>query len=800
MFTDKDYDFQQVDGDMDMFPMLEELDAKDPLAQQIVASARANRKRKRSRDEEEEEMSDDEKAVKRFLKDLDSEDSKGKKKKEKKDKREKKKENNKDKKTADQKSAASNDKASKEVAKSGKTQKEAKIATSEKQESQKSKKQGKNEAENKGENTSKKDTKQQKQQKATEEKKSCDTKQWEDMGVCEEICKALSDKGFSTPTPVQAASLPEAIQNMRDLVAAADTGSGKTLAFGIPIVQRLVQQAKQRKNEENDNSEDTTNGKDTEESEKFMKALILAPTRELAIQVTHHIIAITKYTDIKVVTIVGGMSAEKQIRLLSKRPEIVVATPGRYWELVSDQAVHVSDMRGVEFLVLDEADRMVQDGHFPELSSILSLLYSQQETDPEKHVKRRQTFLFSATISLATKYRKKFGAKIKNQSGDDTIVEKLMDLIKFNSDEPDKKKNRKNKKKKKQENALKPHFIDLTSPNKLVSTLSEYRISCVIEEKDLYVYYCTQTPRLRSLRTLVFVNSITCVKRLVSILTLLGIVVYPLHSKMQQRQRLKNLDRFTEATTPILMVATDVASRGLDIPQVDLVIHYQMPRTREIYIHRCGRTARAQASGTSIALMAPEDYGTYTAVRPKDGSITSYPIEQNLVDGLKPRIALAKKIDQKVHAYNKQYADEAWLKKVGISAEVMDRDDDDSDSDDEKPKKKKRKTSQDNVIMTDPDMDHEEISERQFLQKRYRLEVEGLKKELKRIITSTVAPQGRGISHKFITYNPNIMTSAVTTASTCPYLATSATAAPVVTTLIDRKKLKGVKREKRAKR
>ncbi|RMB98790.1 hypothetical protein DUI87_25009 [Hirundo rustica rustica] len=425
-----------------------------------------------------------------------------------------------------------------------------------------------------------------------------DVSAWKDLFVPEPVLQALSCLGFSAPTPIQALALPSAIRDNMDVLGAAETGSGKTLAFAIPMIHSVLQWQKSNNSttrndsvsKESHQHHDETRWESEDEAEKVthqqvedsrdeddasfttgcvkvlenvefnsddethtvdshkkrpLLGLVLTPTRELAVQVKHHIDAVAKFTGIKTAILVGGMAAQKQERVLNRKPEIVIATPGRLWELVKERHPHLSNLRQLRCLVIDEADRMVEKGHFLELSQLLEILNDSQYNP------RRQTFVFSATLTLVhqipTRVLQKKNAKKMDKK---TKLELLMEKVGIKG---------------------KPKVIDLTRKEATVETLTETRIHCNTNEKDYYLYYfLLQYPG----RTMVFANSIDCVKRLSSLLTILNCDPLPLHANMHQKQRLKNLERFAERESCVLLT-TDVAARGLDIPNVQHVIHYQ---------------------------------------------------------------------------------------------------------------------------------------------------------------------------------------------------------------------------------
>ncbi|KAF6129650.1 DEAD-box helicase 24 [Phyllostomus discolor] len=338
--------------------------------------------------------------------------------------------------------------------------------------------------------------------------------------------------------------------------------------------------------------------------------LVLTPTRELAVQVKQHVDAVARFTGIKTAILVGGMSTQKQQRMLNRQPEIVVATPGRLWELVKEKHPHLSDLRQLRCLVIDEADRMVEKGHFAELSQLLEML-SDSQYNP-----KRQTLVFSATLTLvhqapARILHKKHTKKIDKTAKLDLLVQKIG-------------------------MRGRPKVIDLTRKEATVETLTETKIHCENDEKDLYLYYfLMQHPG----RTLVFANSISCIKRLSGLLKVLDIMPLTLHACMHQKQRLRNLEQFAHLEDCVLL-ATDVAARGLDIPKVQHVIHYQVPRTSEIYVHRSGRTARAANEGLSLMLIGPEDMINFKKIYKtlkKDEDIPFFPVQTKYMDAVKVR-------------------------------------------------------------------------------------------------------------------------------------------------------------------
>ncbi|NWH32967.1 DDX24 helicase, partial [Chloropsis hardwickii] len=528
-----------------------------------------------------------------------------------------------------------------------------------------------------------------------------DVSAWKDLFVPEPVLQALSYLGFSAPTPIQALALPSAIRDNMDVLGAAETGSGKTLAFAIPMIHSVLQWQKSNNSttrndsvsKESHQHHDETRWENEDEAEKLthqqaedsgdeddasfttgcvkvlenvefdsndatrtvdsdkkrpLLGLVLTPTRELAVQVKHHIDAVAKFTGIKTAILVGGMAAQKQERVLNRKPEIVIATPGRLWELVKERHPHLSNLRQLRCLVIDEADRMVEKGHFLELSQLLEILNDSQYNP------RRQTFVFSATLTLVhqtpTRVLQKKNAKKMDKK---TKLELLMEKVGIKG---------------------KPKVIDLTRKEATVETLTETRIHCNTNEKDYYLYYfLLQYPG----RTMVFANSIDCVKRLSSLLTILNCDPLPLHANMHQKQRLKNLERFAERESCVLLT-TDVAARGLDIPNVQHVIHYQVPRTSELYVHRSGRTARAAHEGLSLLLIGPEDLINFRKIYKtleKSEELPFFPVDAKCMNSIKERMNLARQIEKAEFFNSRAKQHNSWLQQAAEALE-MDLDDD----------------------------------------------------------------------------------------------------------------------------
>lgn len=445
------------------------------------------------------------------------------------------------------------------------------------------------------------------------------------------LLKGLRMLNFQKPTKIQELTIPVAMRGNQDILGAAETGSGKTLAFGIPIINKIISIKERKKVGEN------------EEFSKPLYCLVVTPTRELAIQIKNHLQAVCKFTDIRISVLVGGMASEKQKRILKKCPEIVVATPGRLWEMIEEGESHLSKVSNIRYLVIDETDRMLEKGHFAELTQILSLVNS----NPDR---KRQTFVFSATLTMIHDAPKRLILK-KKKVKVIQAKQKLESFVKLIG-------------------MKEPKVFDITKKTAVVDTLTETQILCNNEEKDSYLYYFLL---MHPGRTLVFCNSIDCVRRLRNILELLEChPLSSLHASMQQRQRLKNLERFEQSDHGILL-ATDVAARGLDIKRIEHVIHFQVPHTAETYVHRSGRTARAENEGLSLLLISPHEgtqYKRMCKTLNKEQVLPTFPTNYKIFKLIKERVTLAHSIAQLEHKLTRRNAENCWLQNTAKEMDV----------------------------------------------------------------------------------------------------------------------------------
>jgi ATP-dependent RNA helicase RhlE len=344
------------------------------------------------------------------------------------------------------------------------------------------------------------------------------------------LLRAVADQGYATMTPIQAKAIPIVLQG-RDVMGAAQTGTGKTAAFSIPLLQRML------KHETASMSP----------ARHPVRALVLAPTRELADQVAANVKTYAKHTQLRSMVVFGGIDMKPQTLELKKGVEVLIATPGRLLDHIEAKNCVLNQ---VEYVVLDEADRMLDIGFLPDLQRILSYLPRQ-----------RQTLLFSATFSPEIK-------KLAQSYLQDPVT------------------------------------VEVARPNATASTVEQRFYSVTSDDKRQAV---CQILRERSLKqAIVFVNSKLGAARLARSFERDGLRTAALHGDKSQDERLKALEAFKQGETEVL-VATDVAARGLDIADLPAVFNFDVPFNAEDYIHRIGRTGRAGASGLAVTLVTRDD-------------------------------------------------------------------------------------------------------------------------------------------------------------------------------------------------
>ncbi|KAI1440635.1 DEAD-domain-containing protein [Annulohypoxylon stygium] len=469
-----------------------------------------------------------------------------------------------------------------------------------------------------------------------------DLSAWVSLGLSPSILGSLEKLKFSKPTSIQEAAIPQILAG-HDVIGKASTGSGKTLAFGIPIVEKWLDLSE----EKGENASDA--------SHKIPLTLVLSPTRELAHQLTDHIknLCAGLPTSPYVCSVTGGLSVYKQQRQLAKA-DIVIGTPGRLWEVLSSSSELMNSFKGIQYLVVDEADRLLTEGHFKEAAEIFNALDRVEEDEDEEDERTpspRQTLVFSATFHKGLQQKLAGKGRYDLMSQQDSM-EYLLKKLNFRED--------------------KPKFIDVNPVSQMAEGLKEGLVECGAMEKDLYLYALLLL--YPNVRTLVFTNSISSVRRSAPMLQNLNLQTNPLHSQMPQKARLRSVERFTGAKQgqSSILVATDVAARGLDIPGVDLVVHYHVPRAADVYVHRSGRTARADKTGLSILLCAPEEVvptrrliakvHSSSGKKSKNFFVQTLDMDRKLVNRLKPRITLAKKIADAGLAKEKGNKEDDWMR------------------------------------------------------------------------------------------------------------------------------------------
>ena len=488
-----------------------------------------------------------------------------------------------------------------------------------------------------------------------------DLSRWVPLDLSSQMLSSIGRLKFAKPTAIQARAIPH-IMNGHDVIGKAATGSGKTLAFGIPIVESWLAKA--------------AADKKADETRKPI-ALILSPTRELAHQISDHLkqLCAGLTTSPYICSVTGGLAIQKQQRQLEKA-DIIIATPGRMWEVMSSGKAVLESLRGIEFLVVDEADRLLKDGQFKEAEEILKALdrtetteNDDDESDDETQRNHRQTLVFSATFNKALQ-QKLAGKARYNLLADTESLEYLLKKLNFREE--------------------RPKFVDTNPVSQMAENLKEGLIQCGDLEKDLYLYSVLLLQPTQ--RALVFTNSINTVRRLTPFLQNLNLPAFALHSDMEQKARLRSIERFKageggSSSTPSvssassILIATDVAARGLDIPNIDLVIHYHVPRSADDYVHRSGRTARAASSGVSVLLCGPKEAvptqrliakvhaaaaAAANTSRAKLASagvgVSTIDIDRRLVSHLRPRVVLAKKIAETAIAKERGAKEDDWMR------------------------------------------------------------------------------------------------------------------------------------------
>lgn len=347
---------------------------------------------------------------------------------------------------------------------------------------------------------------------------------FKELDLIEPILKALQQTGYTTPTPIQEQAIPVLLKG-KDLLGCAQTGTGKTAAFAIPLIQRLYQS----------------------DHKKGIKALILTPTRELAIQIGENFDQYARYTGVKHAVIFGGVPQKAQVDALKRGVQVLIATPGRLLDLQSQGIV---SLKGLDYFVLDEADRMLDMGFIHDIKKVLKLIPA-----------RRQTLFFSATMPPE--------------------IEKLANSM-----------------------LTRPQKVEVTPASSTVETIRQQVYFVEKKEKKDLLPHLLKNPEIESV--LIFTRTKYGADKLAKVLNKNQIGAEAIHGNKSQNARQRALTNFKDHTTRVL-IATDIAARGIDVNQLSHVINYELPNISETYVHRIGRTGRAGHDGVAISFCESEE-------------------------------------------------------------------------------------------------------------------------------------------------------------------------------------------------
>jgi ATP-dependent RNA helicase RhlE len=362
------------------------------------------------------------------------------------------------------------------------------------------------------------------------------------LNLSPQIVQAVRDAGYTEPTPIQVAAIP-LISAGHDIIGIAQTGTGKTAAFVLPILMKLAE-SKQTVRQACNAARNRQSG-----SDRGPRALVVAPTRELVLQIEENVRAYAKHVPLRMATVFGGVSERPQIEALRSGVDLVVATPGRLIDLMDQQAANLS---GVEFLVLDEADRMLDMGFLPSIRRIVKAL-------PQK----RQTLMFSASVSRE--------------------IEQLTHQFQRS-----------------------PKIVQIGRRANPAETVTQFAYEVQPHLKSALLLHLLRDQQFDTV--LVFTRTKRGAHKIARRLESNGIKTGTIHSNRSQNQRLRALKDFKSGSVRVL-VATDIAARGIDVDGISHVVNYDFPMNSEDYVHRIGRTGRAHAVGDAISFITPEDQG-----------------------------------------------------------------------------------------------------------------------------------------------------------------------------------------------
>ncbi|WP_270639359.1 DEAD/DEAH box helicase [Longibaculum muris] len=369
---------------------------------------------------------------------------------------------------------------------------------------------------------------------------------FKDLGLSKDVLKGIEMMGYVSPSPIQEKSIPVLLEG-KDIIGQAQTGTGKTLAFGSVLLSTI------------------------EKNNKQVQALILSPTRELALQIHEELKRIGKYTDLSIVSVFGGSEIDKQIKNLKRGADIVVGTPGRVQDLMRRKVLKIDH---IQWMVLDEADEMLNMGFIEDIENIL------QATPAEK-----RTILFSATMPSDIK----------------KIASNYM-----------------------QEDYM---HIQIKSKTKTASTVSQYYFEAAANQK--FEALCRILDSREMGNTIIFCKTKRSVDEIVAAMQQKHYNVEAMHGDLSQNQRMNTLKRFKSGQVQYL-VATDVAARGIDVDNISHVINYEMPQDEELYIHRIGRTGRANKKGEAYSIVTNREKNFLMSIQKRTNShIEAMPIPSN---------------------------------------------------------------------------------------------------------------------------------------------------------------------------
>ena len=378
---------------------------------------------------------------------------------------------------------------------------------------------------------------------------------FDELGLAPELLRAVSEEGYTEPTPIQAQAIPIVLAG-KDLMGGAQTGTGKTAAFTLPLLQRILPFA----------------SPSPSPARHPVRILMLAPTRELAIQVFESVKTYSKYVPLRSLCAYGGVDIKPQIAEIRQGVEVLVATPGRLLDLVEQKCLNFGS---VQALVLDEADRMLDMGFVPDVTRIINLL-----------PKQRQSLLFSAT----------FSEEIKK------LADKMLQS---------------------------PVLIEVAKRNTVSETITHRVHPVASDAKRALLVKLLKSSEFN--QVLVFTRTKIETNKLARELQRAGIAADSIHGDKSQLDRMKALEAFKDGTA-LVLVATDVAARGLDIDELPHVINFELPHTPEDYLHRIGRTGRAGKLGTAISLVSAHEVQYLVDIE----KLIKIQVEQVIVPGFEP--------------------------------------------------------------------------------------------------------------------------------------------------------------------